>query len=208
MITAISVGTKSYNLVSIPTSPGPTDIELQMVDSAAVFTSPFTGTEQVQAWPGADQWEATITLPPMTLAQSAAWEVFFGECRGRANVFQLGDARYRVPLAGAAGMGQVKTLAPAMTTTLVIGSWVGTVPIVGDYITVGGYRLYRILSSSTSGATTTFEVFPSIREPLSVSTIVSSSNPTGLFRLASNTRTVNWSVDRLSTLSLKVIEAR
>jgi hypothetical protein len=203
---SITVGSTTYNLVSIPSSPGPSQIELGMSDSVAVFSSPFTGQEQIQRWPGADFWDATITLPSMTLKTSAAWEAFLAECMGRANVFQLGDSRYKTPLAGGVGTGQVTSNATSMTNTLVTGSWSGTVPIVGDYVQCQ-YRLYKITSVS-GGTNTIFTVWPSIREPIVSGTQVTSSNPTGLFRLAGNRRSVNWSPDRLSTLSFKAVEAR
>jgi hypothetical protein len=97
MSSTITIGSNTYTLCTMPLSPGPSEIELGMNDSVAVFTSPFSQVQQTQQWPGGDYWDATITLPSMYISQSFAWEAFLAELHGRANVFQLGDTRNVAP---------------------------------------------------------------------------------------------------------------
>jgi len=94
---------QTYNLVTIPTSPAPSDITLGMNDTVGEVISPFTRVQQEQNWPGADWWDVQITLPAMARAQAASWEGFLADLQGKLNVFQLGDPRATTPLGSALG---------------------------------------------------------------------------------------------------------
>ncbi len=199
----------------MPTSPGPSAIELAMNDSIAVFTSPFTQVQQVQQFPGADYWEATVTLPAMTRAGAASWEGFFAELRGKLNVMQLGDPRAQSPLGSASGTPVVSTADAGnlpMTTTLATRGWTDSTSgllLAGDYLQVG-YRLYRVCEAVSSDAqgNANISVWPALRETPPDATAITLDNPTGLFRLATNKRASNWSPSQLTTISFQVIEAR
>jgi hypothetical protein len=212
----ITIGSATYNLCAMPSSPGPAEIELGMSDTVALVESPFTKVQQVQPWPGGDFWDATVTLPPLKRADAWAWEGFLAELQGRANVFQLGDPRAaRGPMGSAKGTPVVATSGTEnqpMTTALVTRGWtagVARVLLPGDEFQVG-YRLYRVCEvvNSDLGGNATLTIWPSLRETPADGTAIVLNAPKGLFRLAANRRPIHSSPARLTTLSFQCVEVR
>lgn len=214
-MTSITINGQTYNLCTMPGSPGPSDIEIGMNDTVSVVTSPFTRQEQTQPWPGGDYWDATITLPPMTRAQASPWEGFLAELRGRGNVFQAADSRVTGLLGSGAGTAVVSTADGAnlpMTWYLSTSGWTASATNVlkaGDYFQVG-YRLYKVCEnvSADSSGNASVQVWPSLRETPSNGTALVLSGAKGLFRLASNRRALQASPSRLTTMSFKFVEAK
>jgi hypothetical protein len=212
----ITIGANAYNLCAMPSTPGPTDIEIAMNDTVAVNTSPYTRWEQTQPWPGGDYWDATITLPPMTRATAWPWEGFLAELRGRLNVFQAGDPRAATPLGSGAGVPVVDSSNSAtnlpMTWVLVTRGWKPNsyrLLLPGDHFQIG-YRLHRVceVANSDANGNATLTIWPSIRETPADGTALNLKAPVGLFRLTANRRSVQASKTRLTTMSLKFVEAR
>src|SRR6185312_7556144 len=146
-MTTITINGQSYNLVSLPATPGPAQIEIAMNDTVAVVASPFTRQTQTQQWPGGDFWDATVTMPPMTAQAAAAWRGFLAELRGRANVFQLSDPS-AYPAQAGAGAPVVATSSNnlPMTQSLVTRGWTPSgfrLLLPGQQFQVG-YRLYTV----------------------------------------------------------------
>ncbi len=212
-MTTITLGSNTYNLVTLPTSSAPAQMELGMTDSVAVVQSPYVPSQmQTQQWPGADAWDATITLPPLTAAQAADWEGFLAELRGPLNVFQIGDPRRTHPLGVATGTPTVAAGATLNGLTLPTTGWTVSVTGIllrGDMIQVG-YRLYRVCETvnSDSSGNATLAVWPSLREVPAASAAVTLTNPVGAFRLAAGRRASQFSPYRLTTMSFKATEVR
>lgn len=215
-MTTITINGKTYNLVSLPSSPQPASIELTMTDSVAVVRSPFTGIEQTQRWAGAEQWGMTITYPPMPDSQSRPLEGALAGLRGKANVFQMGDPRAKKPLGVGSGVPVVNSSDPSfnlpMTTTLKTRGWTANtfrILLPGDYMQVG-YRLYRVCErvNSDGSGNADITIWPSLREQPADATPIVLHNAVGLFRLANNKITVNYSPTQLTTLSIQCVEAR
>ncbi|HUN99232.1 MAG TPA: hypothetical protein VMU69_23750, partial [Bradyrhizobium sp.] len=116
---------KSYNLVSLPSSPSPSDITLGMNDTVGEVVGAFDREQQEQLWPGGDWWDAQITLPPMPRAQAADWEGFLADLQGKLNVFQIGDPRADIPLGTALGVpvvtGTGTWTCPSGVTSVIVG---------------------------------------------------------------------------------------
>ena len=112
-MTTITINGKSYNLVTLPSSPAPSDVTLGMNDTVGEVIGAFDREQQEQLWPGGDWWDAQIGLPPMPRAQAADWEGFLADLQGKLNVFQIGDPRAATPLGSALGV-------PVVTGT---GTW-------------------------------------------------------------------------------------
>jgi hypothetical protein len=205
----------SYNgasIIAFPDKPAPRQIELGMNDMVAVSSSPFTGSTQAQAWPGADLWDASIALPKLTAEDAAVWSAFFGECRGRLNVFYLADPTYTGPRGTVKGSPVVSGVNNAMAIALNTKGWTPSsfrLLLPGDYLQLGN-RLHRVLDqvNSDTNGDATISIWPSIREATTDGQAVILNNPKGLFRLASNRRSVLTDETRLSGVSIKAVEAR
>jgi hypothetical protein len=214
-MTTITIGSHSYNLVSLPTGTEPAELEVSFNDSVATVESPFTKQLQTQSWPGADWWEGTITLPPMSTLESAPWEAFLGECRGQLNVFQAPDWRRLNPMGLAIGSyPEVDSTSPntAMTTTLGTTGWLVStngVLMPGDRFQIG-YRYHMVCEqvNSDSSGNAQITIWPSLREQPTPGTLLILDAPQVLLRLASNRRTFQASPQRLTTLSFAAVEVR
>lgn len=211
----ITINNQSYNLVTLPTSVVPSQIEIVMNDSVATVESPFTKQLQTQSWPGADWWSGSMTLPPMNREQSAPWEAFLGELRGQLNVFQAPDWRCLHPLGNVIGSAPVvDSTSPnaSMTTTLGTSGWrknTARVLLPGDRFQIG-YRYHMVCETVNSDANGNAQItiWPSLREQPTAGTALVVNSPKALFRLASNRRSLQASPQRLTTLSLQLLEVR
>lgn len=207
------IGTYSgASIIALPNHPAPKSIELGMNDTNAMSRSPFTASTQVQAWPGADWWDATIALPQMAATDAAVWSAFLAECRGILNVFYLSDPTYTGPKGTVKGSPVVSGVNNAMATTLNTKGWTPNsfrLLLPGDYLQLGN-RLHRVLEQVNSDANgdATVSIWPSIREVSTDGQAIILNKPAGLFRLAENRRSVLTDETRLSGISLKAIEAR
>jgi hypothetical protein len=211
----ITIGSNSYRLFTMPSSPGPASVEIAMQDTVATLESPFTKRLQTQNWPGADWWEGTITLPPMTVATAGPWEAFLAALQGQLNVFQAPDWRRQSPLGNA--IGSVPTVAAgntALANTLITSGWkvgAGRVLLPGDRFSLG-YRYYMVAGDEpvtpAANGNATFTIWPSLREVPATGTALVLNAPKVLLRLASNRRALQWSPRRLTTMSFPVVEVR
>lgn len=224
MSSSITVGGKTFTLVSMPAYPGFSDVALTLINAVAVVQSPYIPSQsQTQQWPGADAWAAQIALPPMDRDTTGAWRAWIAECYGVANVFQLGDqsAPYVRDFNHATMTGSIPLVDGSSSSNNAISSNVlftkGWRPsayrlmMPGDYLQVG-YRLYTVAGqvpvSSDSSGKAQINVWPSLRDTPPDGTTIVLSNPVGLFRLASNKRDMHTAVTRFTSLSFKCIEAR
>jgi hypothetical protein len=201
-ITVITVNGQSVNLVSIPQYPGMREVEFTASDAVATYVSAFTGQVQTQQWMGADMWSGTMTLPVLQQPDADAWLSFLLQLRGMANAFQFGDPLKTTP-AGTGGTGIITTAGTPGDQTIQCSFAVGAL-LPGDYIQVG-YRLYRVLDATGSGP---IGIWPSLREATVVGQAITTNNPLGLFRLATNKRTWSADVVRLTHLSFQIQEYR
>ena len=200
------------SIVSFPSKPGIKSIQIHKNDTVAQSRSPFTGTSQFQSWPGADWLEADIALPQMTQADKSVWSAFFGELRGMANVFYLGDPGHRKPCGKPLGLPVVNGVNVPMATTLNTKGWTPNtfrLLLPGDYLQLG-HRLHEVLEvvNSEANGEASIVLYPSIREVTADSDPIILANPQGLFRLASNRRSVLTDETLLSGISFKIVEAR
>lgn len=200
------------SIVAFPSKPGIQQLQLDMNDTVAMSRSPFTGQTQVQSWPGADWWEASITLPQMNESDAAIWTAFLAELRGMTNMFYLSDPLHKQPQGSPQGTPVIRGVNPAMATTLNTRGWKANtfrLLLPGDQIQIG-QRLHRVLdvvNSDTAGYGT-INIWPSIREATTDGQALILNNPQGLFRLADNKRSVLTTETRLSGISFRAIEAR
>jgi hypothetical protein len=218
---SITVGSQTYTLVTpangLKLTTAAASISLSMSDNVASVVNPFTQQTQTQTWAGGDLWLATVTLPPMSRKAAAPWLAFLAALRGSMNVFQLGyGAGYGTgtsPLGTPLGTPVVSTAANAMATSISTSGWTASktgLLLSGDLIQIG-YRLHMVVDDTVDSdisGDATINIWPSVRESISANASIVTSNPVGLFRLADNKRTVNYSPAQATTLSFQAIEVR
>jgi hypothetical protein len=204
------------SILAFPARPGLRQLELVMNDTVSVTRSPFTGQTQLQAWPGADWWEANLTLPQMPQCDAQIWTAFLAQCRGMSNLFALGDPLHAqpsgTPRGTTAGAPTVAGVNSAMATSLNTKGWLPSAMgllLPGDQLQIG-QRLHRVLDqvNSDSSGNAAISIWPSIREATADGDPLTLNNPRGLFRLAENRRSVLTTETLLSGISLKCVEAR
>jgi hypothetical protein len=191
----ITINGISYSLVAIPASPGPSMIEMGWNDLVSLEMSPYTLQQQTQSWPGADWWDAKVTLPPMNAPTAAAWKAFLAELRGPLNVFQLGDPTQPHPLGNVGASVPKIDSGTYLATTTSIGTvgWQASqagVLLKGDLFQLG-YRLHMVVDAavnSNSAGAATFSIWPSLREQPTAGAALVLKWPKGLFRLAAGRR--------------------
>ena len=204
-------------LLAMPTSPGFRNQKWKLTNPTSVNTSPYTGQQQVQQWLGAESWQVTCSLPPMSLSDAAQWRSFLMRCRGRTNAFQLYDQLNATPSGNSEGSNPI-TAAPAAGVNqpglqaLSTSGWsLGTYGVItaGDYLQAG-YRLYQCLVSqdADNSGSCLIPVWPTLREAPPAGTPVQLIQACGIFRLAEDTVSWTHDYDRHPSLSFNAIEMR
>lgn len=216
-ITNITLNGNTVALVSVPASPGFSDIQFNFTDIVGSVRAPFTGITQTQPWVGADYWMATATLPPLHECDADAWTSMLAEMRGITNPILVADPMRLTPRGNPSGAPVANTAGgtgwnAAATTTLFSRGWTPSkyrLLLPGTNIQIG-YRLHRVLDQVNSDANgdAAISIWPSLREVPADGTPITLSNPSGLFRLAKNQRGWQTSVESLTTMSLNLTEYR
>ena len=194
----------SYPL-TLPTVTGIRSINLRARSVTGVSQSPFTLKQQVISHAG-QQWEAEITLPPMTRDEGEEWVSFLVKLKGMTGTFLLGDPSAATPRGSAAttpGTPLVKGGGQTGDTLTVDGcpASVSGYLKAGDYIQLGNNAsatLHKVLNDSTTNGDgqTTLDIFPSIRTAPADNAAVIVSGAKGRFRLATNE--TNWSINEVT----------
>lgn len=207
----------SYNgasIIALPQHPAPKQIQLEMNNNVAAPVNPFTGaTLQVLAWPGGDWWTGQIALPKLRPGvETAIWNAFLAEVRGKLNVFLLGDSSYTGPHGSVKGQPLVNGLQSPMATTLVTKGWTPNsyrLLLPGDYLQVG-FRLHRVLDvvNSDANGDATISIWPSLRDTLADGQAIVLNEPVGLFRMADNKQSMLVDETRMGAASFNIVEAR
>lgn len=166
--------------LSLPTVTGIRSSELQPRTVVGFDQSPFTGHQQVYAWPA--QWlQFAIELPPMKQTAAAIWAAFFMSLNGAEGTFLLGPSIRKTPGGNISGTVTVGEGAVAGTTTLPLSGGTGSFA-VGDWLQVdtgAAARLHRVLKINSGSV----DVFPRLRAAYAKDTAISYTSPVGVFRL-------------------------
>ena len=175
---------------ALPTVTGVRSIELQATNAVAVSRSPFTFASQVHAYSG-QMWSASLTLPPMKLAEARKWTAWLTALRGQYGSFLLGDTSCP-QISGTATLAFIDGSAGDNTVTVTM---TGTI-LAGDMIQIGtgaNATLHKVLVDQSGNGS--LEIWPALRRDWLAANLTL-TNAQGVFRLASND--VAWSVDEAS----------
>ena len=76
--------------LTMPTAPGFTTSEWNIVKTVSMTQSPYTYAQQVAEFEGS-LWTTVVSLPPMTRSQAGVWQAFFMQLHGMKGTFLIGD---------------------------------------------------------------------------------------------------------------------
>jgi hypothetical protein len=205
----------SYPL-TLPTVSGIRSINLRARNVVGISQSPFTLKQQVIAHSG-QQWEADISLPPMTRDEGEDWVSFLVKLKGQQGTFLLGDPSGATPRGSAAttagtpvvnGAGQTGSSLTIDGLPVSVSGYLKA----GDYIQLGtasSSTLHKVLNDVTTSASgeASFDIYPSIRTAPADGSSVTVSNAKGVFRLSSNE--TSWSISEVELfgISFSAVEA-
>lgn len=196
-------------LLAMPLVPGPRQVEWSAQDLVGSVTATFTGKQQFQNWQSS--WlEAVVTMPPMQRVNAAAWIAFLLQAQGQSAVFYFGDSQGATPQGSALGAG-VTAGSFQGGYSLTTSGWTpnqSALFLPNDFLQIGT-RLYRCMDQATSDSTgsSTFAIWPQIREIPPNGTAIVTNNAQGLFRMAANVRKWDQSYMRTYGLSFQIREA-
>ena len=173
------------NPLALPSSPAPTDTDINLEYRVGFSQSPFSYAGQAHDWLGRI-WRARVTLPPMLRATADEWLVFFSLMRGRANWCLLGDWDRRTAR-GTATAAVVNGASQTGNGLVVDGMGNAKTLLKGDHVQLES-RLYRMCADATSDASgnATLQIEPNLRAAPADDAALTLASPKGLFRLATN----------------------
>ncbi len=189
----------SYPL-SLPTTPGFTESNFELVRQSGFTISPFTGKQQVHEFPYA-LWRASFTLPPMKRSDWNNWSVFVTQLRGRKGTFLLGDPDGQQLQGTATGTILTNGAANATATQIALDGFTNNGTIIkGDYIQIGadGANTLHLVSATAtaSGGAATVHFEPALSAAVANNTAIKLTGTKAIFRMDADA--MGWSANRAS----------
>lgn len=187
--------------VSIPSTPGFTDIRWQPRSAVAEQESEFTYDRKVYAWSGQCR-TVVVRLPSMSLADAKLWQAWAYKLNGMEGTFYLSDSVGKNSQGSPGGTPLVKG-GSQTGQDLITDGWTHSVTgllIAGDWISIGD-RLFTVLidANSDSSGNATLSLWPKIRTAYADNTAISyGASARGIFRLTDFPE-MGWDVNRLQS---------
>jgi len=185
----------------------PRDIEWEMDDVVAANTNPFSLAKQFYAWNQAII-RASVSYSFLTNPQHFAMFAWLMQVQGTSGVFSFSDPFNVGPQHSAATAPTVNgsnqtgySLNIAGGSNQTVGDWFS---IVGNGAYSTGSRLYMITSIGSG----VLGIWPPIRESPTSGESLTIVNPSGMFRMISNRRTIRQNLDKTwGSLTFEIEEA-
>jgi hypothetical protein len=187
--------------VDFPTINGKSIVQkcsFKLVESAAVTRSTTNFLELTTSF-GQARWEAEITIRPLDKDEAKVFTAFLASLRGITKPFLFGN-----PLMSYASNVPVATMSSAT-----VGSTQVNINVTsGQDLTTGshfqyGSSLYMLLEDvPETGGNHLVEISPPLRTLVSGTTSITTNNPKGKWRLASND--TGWDIDVSSRYSFSI----
>lgn len=192
--------------LAVPTTPAPTDTDINLDYAIASASSPFTKGSHSVDW-GGRVWHARVTLPPMTRAVAAPWLAFFKRMRGRANYCLLGDWDRRTARGNPAGSPLVDGASQTGNGIAVKGFSAGATLLEEDHIQIEN-RLYAVVANFTADGSGegTIQIEPNLRSSPADGAVITVSSPKGLFRMTHNYMPNPTDFNGIARLSFEMVE--
>jgi len=196
----MAVFTPSYPL-TLPTATGIRTQNWGLRRITSITQSPFTLQQQVYQHSG-EQWNATMTLPPMLKDKASIWLSFFLQLRGVRGTFKIGDQDRKTIQGTATGTVRVNGASQTGKQVALDGFTASRANVfkAGDYIQINSY-MYMVTEdvSADGSGEANVKIEPSLRqgiETINDDTLVVYLNTTTIMRLDSNE--FNWDTDQVS----------
>lgn len=202
--------------ISLPSSPGPSNVEWAPMAAVAALSSVFTFQQQVQTHAGR-LWAVKITYPKMVEETAGAWIAALLSLNGRQGTFLFGDSIRTTPYGSASGTPLVKG-AGQTGLTLVTDGWTpstnGLLKGGIDWIQLGGSggtpaRLYKVIKdvNSNGSGEATIDIWPNLRESPADNAALVLTSCKGTFRLKDNV--MDWGINsaRHYGIEIEAVEA-
>lgn len=203
--------------ITYPITPPLAPVERSLVLSGrsvvAITQSPFTLSQQIQAF-GGEQWSFSMTLPPMARAEAEEWVAFLFKLKGRQGTFLLGPYHGRAARGTVPGMPSVdgaNQTGNELDTTGWTANQTGIL-LAGDFVQLnsgGTTSLHKILEDADSDGAgdSTLLLWPSIRTSPADMSVVVVTNPVGHWLLVSNLMSYSVDVAQHYGLTIEAEEA-
>jgi len=188
--------------LTMPTSPGFTTSEWNIVKTVSMTQSPYTYAQQVAEFEGS-LWTTVVSLPPMKRSQAGVWQAFFMQLHGMKGTFLIGDPDGKTLLGSLTNTIQVNGDHSVGAFDVVIDGANTSTTIVkaGDYVQFGSgasSKLHMIVSDVTSDSSgnATLPIEPPLKSSLSDDASVVTSSTKAVMRM--NTNELGWSASKIS----------
>jgi len=169
-------------------------MSMRLVRTTGFSESPFTYNQQVYQHSGA-QWQAEVTLPPLTYAQAREWEAFFISLRGRRGTFLMGNPLVTAPQ-GTVSTAVLSGAASANDTSITVdGMTSGDTILAGDYFQLDNH-LYMAVEDTTFTTSGDIVFEPPLKAAQADDTALTLANPKGLWRMTSDQ--FGWNINNAS----------
>ena len=196
----MAVFTPSYPL-TLPTATGIRTQNWGLRRITSLTQSPFTLQQQVYQHSG-EQWNTTMTLPPMLKDKASIWLSFFLQLRGVRGTFKIGDQDRKTIQGTATGTVRVNGASQTGNQVALDGFTASRSNVfkAGDYIQINSY-MYMVTEdvSADGSGEANVKIEPALRqgiETINDDTLVVYLNTTTIMRLDSNE--FNWHTDQVS----------
>ena len=196
----MAVFTPSYPL-TLPTATGIRTQNWGLRRITSLTQSPFTLQQQVYQHSG-EQWNTTMTLPPMLKDKASTWLSFLLQLRGVRGTFKIGDQDRKTIQGTATGTVRVNGASQTGNQVALDGFTASRSNVfkAGDYIQINSY-MYMVTEdvSADGSGEANVKIEPALRqgiETINDDTLVVYLNTTTIMRLDSNE--FNWDTDQVS----------
>jgi hypothetical protein len=185
--------------ITAPTDPDAKVTTIQPRSAVAMSESPFSFAQQVQEHQG-QQWRMVVQLPTMVRVKASEWVAFLTRLNGRAGTFLYAPPTWRIPQGSDLG-APVIAGAGQIGTDINTSGWTPNelgVLLRGDFVQFGSSssaRLHMIQDDvdADGGGLATLILWPRVRAARPDLEAIVTTNPVGLWRLATNE--MEWNVN-------------
>ena len=200
----MAVFTPSYPL-TLPTATGIRTQNWGLRRITSLTQSPFTLQQQVYQHSG-EQWNTTMTLPPMLKDKASIWLSFFLQLRGVRGTFKIGDQDRKTIQGTATGTVRVNGASQTGNQVALDGFTASRANVfkAGDYIQINSY-LYMVIEdvNADGSGEANVKIEPALRsgiETINNDDAVIYSSTTTLMRLDNNE--FQWDTDQVSNYGI------